>query len=293
MRVRVEAPATTANLGAGFDVFGMALGQPRDVLILEEARETVIEIRRADLPTNPRENTAGVVANVLDAPARIIIEKGVPPGSGLGSSAASAAGAAVGLNELYNLGLDKEELVWVAAEGERAAAGAAHPDNVAPCILGGFTIAHSGHVIQFDPPEVGVVAVLPDIRVSTRRARAILPPQISMDDLVDSVGWASLMIAGVVRGDVELMGRSLQDHVVDRARARLITGFEDVRRMATEMGAYGVTVSGSGPTVVALCPMDEREGIAGAMQEAFGQNKVASTAYITQPGQGASVRIIE
>src|SRR6056297_1152593 len=141
--VTVRAPATSANLGSGFDVFGLALDRPADVVHVEKADETRISVEGTGskyVPEDPRENTVGAVADALDAPAAITIDKGVRPSSGLGSSAASAAGAAVALDALYGLDTDPERLVRIAAEGEAVVSGAAHADNVAPAILGGFTI---------------------------------------------------------------------------------------------------------------------------------------------------------
>src|SRR6056297_3694377 len=163
----VRAPATSANLGSGFDVFGVALTHPSDVVRVERASETTIEVTGAGaeyVPTDPAENTAGVVARELDAPAHIRIDKGVRPASGLGSSAASAAGAALALNELYDRGLSRSELVPIAAEGEALVSGEAHEDNVAPALLGGFTIAAEDGVVPVDA-DVPLVVCLPDIVV--------------------------------------------------------------------------------------------------------------------------------
>src|SRR6056297_112483 len=178
----VRAPATSANLGSGFDVFGVALTHPSDVVRVERASETTISVTGAGaeyVPTDPEENTAGVVARELDAPAHIRIDKGVRPSSGLGSSASSAAGAAVALNELYDRGLSREELVRLAAEGEAVVSGDAHADNVAPSILGGFTIATADGVQSVDT-SITLVACLPEIAVSTRDARQVVPETASM-----------------------------------------------------------------------------------------------------------------
>ncbi|ELY73953.1 homoserine kinase, partial [Natronobacterium gregoryi] len=149
----VRAPATSANLGSGFDVFGVALGTPADVVRVERASETTITVTGTGsqyIPEDPAKNTVGAVVDALDAPARIRIDKGVRPSSGLGSSAASAAAAAVALNELYGRGLSRNELVPIAAEGEAIVSGEAHSDNVAPSLLGGFTIATADGVTQVD-----------------------------------------------------------------------------------------------------------------------------------------------
>src|SRR6056297_1462452 len=165
--ITVRAPATSANLGSGFDVFGVALDRPADVIRVDRADRTTIEITGVGsqyIPTDPDKNTVGAVVEALDAPAHIQIDKGVRPASGLGSSAASAAGAAVALDELYDLGLSREELVWIAAEGEALVSGEAHEDNVAPALLGGFTIAAEDGVVPVDA-DVPLVVCLPDIVV--------------------------------------------------------------------------------------------------------------------------------
>ena len=163
----VRAPATSANLGSGFDVFGVALEAPADVVRVAKADRTTIEVTGTGsqyIPEDPEKNTVGAVAEALDAPARIEIDKGVRPASGLGSSAASAAAAAVALCELYDRGHTREELVPIAAEGEAVVSGTPHADNVAPAILGGFTVAAGEGVSQVDT-AIPLVACLPEIVV--------------------------------------------------------------------------------------------------------------------------------
>ncbi|ESS04671.1 MAG: homoserine kinase, partial [uncultured archaeon A07HR67] len=166
--VTVRAPATSANLGSGFDVFGAALSRPADVVTVERADRTTIEVTGVGaqyIPEDPDGNTVGAVVDALDAPAHIHIDKGVRPASGLGSSAASAAGAAVALNRLYDRGLSREELVPIAAEGEAVVSGVAHSDNVAPSILGGFTVTTADGTHSVDA-RVPLVVCLPDVAVS-------------------------------------------------------------------------------------------------------------------------------
>ncbi|WP_435359179.1 homoserine kinase [Haloarchaeobius sp. DFWS5] len=288
----VRAPATSANLGSGFDVFGLALDAPADVVRVERADETTIEVSGAGsqyIPEDPTQNTAGVVAAELDAPARICIDKGVRPASGLGSSAASAAAAAVALSELYDRGLTREELVHVAAEGEAVVSGAAHADNVAPAILGGFTIARDDGVTQVDA-SLPLVACLPDLVVSTRDARKVVPETVSMSEMVDTVGSAATLTVGMTRNDPELVGRGLEEAVVTPARADLITGYDAATTAASEAGATGVTVSGAGPGVLAICRSpDDRRAVASAMLDAFESHGVDARAYQTSIGQGAQI----
>ncbi|WP_439027300.1 homoserine kinase [Haloarchaeobius sp. DT45] len=288
----VRAPATSANLGSGFDVFGLALDAPADVVRVERADETSIEVTGAGsqyIPEDPSQNTAGVVAQELGAPARIHIDKGVRPASGLGSSAASAAGAAVALNELYDCGYSREELVHIAAEGEAVVSGAAHADNVAPSILGGFTIARDDGVTQVDA-SLPLVACLPDLVVSTRDARRVVPDTVTMAELVDTVGSAATLTSGMHRDDPELVGRGLSETVVTPARAELINGYEDARSAALAAGATGVTVSGAGPGVLAVCrSKSDRREVASALLDAFDDSGVDARAYQTAIGGGARV----
>jgi len=287
----VRAPATSANLGSGFDVFGVALDRPADIVRLEKADRTTIEVTGAGsqfIPEDPDKNTVGAVAEALDAPAHIRIDKGVRPASGLGSSAASAAAAAVGLNRLYDRGYSREELVPVAAEGEAVVSGDAHDDNVAPSIMGGFTVATPDGVTQVDA-DIPLVACLPDIVVSTRDARGVVPERTGVDQLVETVGNAATLTTGMHRDDPDLVGRGMHDTVVTPARAKLIDGYETVREAALAAGATGVTISGAGPTVIAACHGGRRREIAAAMLDAFGERGVDARAYQTRIGRGAEV----
>ena len=178
----VRAPATSANLGSGFDVFGVALSRPADIVRVSKADETTIEVTGTGsqyIPEDPEKNTVGAVVEALDAPARIEIDKGIRPASGLGSSAASAAAAAVALDELYDRGYTREELVPIAAEGEAVVSGDAHADNVAPSILGGFTVATDDGITGVET-TIPLVACLPEIVVSTRDARRVVPEEVTM-----------------------------------------------------------------------------------------------------------------
>jgi homoserine kinase len=287
----VRAPATSANLGSGFDVFGVALDRPADVVRVERAAETSIEVTGAGseyIPEDPARNTVGAVAEALDAPARIRIDKGVRPSSGLGSSAASAAGAALALNELYDRGYSRRELVPVAAEGEAIVSGDAHVDNVAPSLLGGFTVATADDVTTIDA-DIPLVACLPDVAVSTRDARKVVPDEVRMRDVVGTVAAAATLVAGMCRSNPDLVGAGMHDDVVAPARAELIPGYDAVEAAASDAGATGVTVSGAGPSVLAACRRADRRDVAAAMLDAFDDADVDARAYQTRIGRGAHV----
>ncbi len=289
--VTVRAPATSANLGSGFDVFGIALDRPADVVRVERAERTSIEVVGAGseyIPEDPRKNTVGAVAKALDAPAKIHIDKGVRPSSGLGSSASSAAAAAVALNALYDRGYSREELVPIAAEGEALVSGEAHSDNVAPALLGGFTVVTDDGIAQVDT-SISLVACLPEIIISTRDARGVVPDTAPIANIVETVGNAATLSIGMTRDDPVLVGRGMDDSIVTPHRVNLIEGYEAVRTAALEAGATGVTVSGAGPTMLAVCRESDQRAVAGAMTGAFEARGIESRAYQTAVGRGAQL----
>ena len=292
--LKIKAPATAANLGAGFDVFGMALGNPYDIIELEtnDSLEIVVKGKNAGdipIPTEPMKNTAGFVASKLGCKVKITIHKGIVPGSGLGSSAAPAAGTVFGLNKMFELGFSLDELVWLAAKGEVVSAGVEHADNVAAALFGGFTVVHGNRVVALSPVDIGIVAILPDLVVNTRDARRILPKSVSLEDFVFNVGSASMMVVGILRNDLKLIGESMKNHVIESARARLIPGYLDVRNSALRAGATGVTISGSGPAMIAVSALDKREEVASAMADAFAKNEIDSEMFITTVGHGVEI----
>jgi len=287
----VRAPATSANLGSGFDCFGVALSRPADVLRVRRAERTTISVTGAGaeyVPEDPADNVVGAVAEALDAPAHVEIDKGVRPASGMGSSAASAAGAALALNELYDRGRDREELVAVAGQGEAVVAGTPHLDNVAPALLGGFTVVADGGVTAVDA-DVPLVVCLPELVVSTRDAREAVPESATTEQLVETVGNAATLAVGMCRSDPALVGAGMDDPVVTPARAALIGGCQVARVGAVDAGALGVTVGGAGPAVVAACRERDRRGVAAAMVAAFDDAGVDARAHQTRIGRGATV----
>jgi homoserine kinase len=289
--VTVRAPATSANLGSGFDIFGVALSQPADIVRVAKADRTTIEVTGAGsqyIPEDPDKNTVGAVAEALDAPAHIEIDKGIRPASGLGSSAASAAAAAVALDALYERKHTREELVPIAAKGEAVVSGDAHDDNVAPAIMGGFTIATDHGVSKVDA-DIPLVVCLPDIVVSTRDARDVVPDHASVDQLVETVGNAATLTTGMHRDDPNLVGSGMYDSVVTPARAELITGYENVRDAAFDAGATGVTISGAGPAVIAACHEPQQQSVGVAMLDAFDRYDVEAQVYQTTIGAGAQI----
>jgi homoserine kinase len=307
-KVVVRAPATTANLGPGFDVFSMALNSPYDKITITPAASgikiEVYGIAKDIIPTDPSKNTAGVVAEhimrefSLNAGLVIKIEKGIPPGIGLGSSAASAAAVAFGLNHMFNLKLNYEQLVHFSAKGEVASAGFEHADNVSAAIYGDFIIIKSYNPLEVihlkAPSNLGVCVAVPRVPTlpkKTEKARSVLPQMVPMDKLKHNVGHAASMAVGFAKGDVKLIGRSMSDAVVEPARAFMIPGYQIVKDMAIKAGAYGVAISGAGPSMIAI--VDEGDSVASkvtkAMEEAFKAAGVNAEVFYTKPGKGVSL----
>lgn len=307
-KVIVKAPATTANLGPGFDIFGMALEQPSDKVTItpvSKGIKIVVSGLAADtIPTDPEKNTAGVVAKQilqkfsLKTGIMIKIEKGILPSMGLGSSAASAAAVAFGLNCLFNLKLDHTQLIQLAAKGEIASAGFEHADNVSAAIYGHFIIIKSYNPLEVirleSPPNLGICIAIPQVPTSpkkTEKARSVLPKTVSMEKLVHNAGHAATMAAGFATGDVELIGRSMSDAVVEPARAFLIPGYQKVKERALEAGACGVAISGAGPAMIAIVNSNNigASKVAKAMEEGFKSADVSANAFCTKPGKGVSL----
>ncbi len=304
--VTVLAPATSANLGSGFDVFGVALDCLHDLVRVSISPSKGVRLRvsglgSSSIPLDPVRNTAGIVARELLSLAgtgsglEVSIRKGVEPGWGLGSSAASAAATAVALNELLELGLSPLELVAAAAKGEVASAGAPHADNVAPSILGNFTIVRSYDpldVVRLTcPRKVEFVVFMPDIKKKdTATMRAVLPAKLDLSQLVYNVGRAATFAAGVALGDIDLMGKGMSDAVVEGARARLYPGLLQAKEEIISSGAKGVALSGAGPSLIALVATRKQElDVSRTGVDAFERQGILCRALSTRPALGAQV----
>lgn len=300
-RVKVRVPATSANLGAGFDVFGLALDCLYDEVYMELTAGKSIEILGVegyDVPGEPSENCAAVAASkVFEMKGyahgvKMWIRKCIKPKSGLGSSAASSVGGALAASKLLG-GLSYEDILLCAGEGEKVSSMSAHLDNVAPALLGGFTIIRSYSPLDIVRLEafssVGIVVVLPEVEVSTKEARAILPESAPVKDVVRNVGNASAFVAGFIREDIALMGRAMVDAIFEKAREPLMPWLSDIRKVAIGAGASGLSLSGSGPSVIALFDKREHEGreISKAITEAFLEKGIDSEGFVCSVGRGA------
>jgi len=307
--VTVKAPATTANLGPGFDVFGLALEHPSDKVTIALNSSTGVKIQIFGVSAKtispvPEKNTAGVVANQmikefsLKTGVTIKIEKGIWPGRGLGSSAASAAAVAYGMNCLFNLKLNIVQLIRLAAKGEAASAGSEHADNVSATICGDFVIVRSYKPLEIvcmkAPPNMEVCAAFPHIITpphKTQKARSVVPKMVPIEKLIHNVGNAAAMVSGFATGDVDLIGKSMSDCVVEPARAFLIPGYQQVKENALNTGACGVTISGAGPAMLAIVNRKNADAVnvAAAMKEGFNSAGFEATAFATRPGGGVSL----
>lgn len=263
-KVIVHSPGTVANLVCGFDILGMALSEPYDVMELILLNEPKVVIHNKDnfnLPTEPEKNVAGVVLlSVMEKMNNAIgfeitIEKHIKPGSGIGSSAASAAGAAVAANHLLGNIFNNDEVVQFAMNGEKLASGVKHADNIAPCILGGVSLIRSIHpldIVSIPAPDLFVTVIHPQIEVRTSDARQILRQQILLKDAIKQWGNIAGLVTGFMKNDYDLIGRSLEDVIIEPIRSILIPGFDEVKVKCKEAGALGGGISGSGPSVFML-----------------------------------------
>ena len=285
-RIRVFAPATIANVGPGFDVLGLALSSPGDLLDAELSDTPGVEIVEITgdagrLSRDAMKNVAGrAAADVLDRAGsqkglRLWLHKQMPLASGLGSSGASSAAGAVAANEILGRPLSRRDVVLSAIEGECAASGTPHADNVAPSVMGGFVLVRSCDpldIVELPVPEgLRVAVVHPHYQVSTAEARRLVNDRkYGLDVIVPNIGSVAALVAALYRGDLPLLGRSVDDRIIEPLRGTLIPGFGAVKTAALEAGALACSIAGSGPSVFAFADSDTAALRAGtAMQLAF------------------------
>jgi len=291
LRIKVRAPATIANFGPGFDVFGMAIDKPFDEVVVEEFNE--FEIISSGYPVpNGEDNIALFSAKTLfkmlniEGGLRIKLKKGIRPKSGLGSSGASAVAGALGAAKL--LGVSNDELILKAAmKGEEKASGEPHPDNVVPSYYGGFTVIESKSPLRvhFVDAKLRGVVVLPEVEIPTAKARKILPSMVPLKDAVKNIAMASSLILALKEGDLETIGRLLDDNLALPYRKKLMPWFDEIRRVALETGAYGITVSGSGPALFAIG--ENLKDIGKTIVEKFEELGIKAEYWVTKTGRGA------
>ncbi|SHG97492.1 homoserine kinase [Flagellimonas flava] len=281
--IKVFCPATIANVSCGFDVLGLALDAVGDVMIVRKTAKKGIKITNIigqDLPLATEKNVAGVAGLALleksdySGGFEIEIDKRIKPGSGIGSSAASSSGAVWAMNELLGQPFSNLELVQFAMQGEKLASQVAHADNVAPAIYGGFTLVRSYNPLDIvsipTPDELFATVIHPQIEIKTSDSRKILKTKLTLETGIRQWGNLGGLIAGLFQEDYELIGRSLEDHVVEPIRSILIPGFDDITSGAKQAGALGSGISGSGPSIFALSQGEvTAEKVAEAMHQTY------------------------
>jgi homoserine kinase len=304
--IKAFAPATVANVSCGFDVFGFAVEEPGDEvqLTLTASDKVVIKEITGDdgrLPLEAGKNTSGVAVQAFLAAlnkkqgVEIVLHKHLPLGSGMGSSAASSVAALVAINELMGNPFSKKELLPFAMEAERVACGSAHADNVAPSLIGGFVLIRGYSPLDVvsipTPPDLYCTLVHPQLELKTEDSRGVLRLNISLKDAITQWGNIAGLVAGLMKPDYDLIGRSLNDVVAEPIRSLLIPGFKQIKEVAVSEGALGSGISGSGPTIFALSTTRQTaERVGKAMQKEFSNYGLNSEVFISSINQkGAAI----
>jgi homoserine kinase len=296
--IKVFASATVANVACGFDVLGFAVDNPGDEVIVKLKSGSGVKITKitgdgGKLSLDAEKNTAGVsVLRFLHhlkskQGVEISLNKKMPLGSGLGSSAASAVAGVFAINHLLGMPMNQQDLLPFAMEGERLACGSAHADNVAPSLLGGFVLIRSYDPLDVikipTPPNLYCTIIHPQIEVQTKDARDILRKKILMSDAIIQWGNVGGLIAGLMKSDYDLIGRSMHDVIVEPVRSILIPGFDQVKSNALKAGALGCGISGSGPSIFALSKSNSvAEKVGKSMKEVFDTLSIGSEVYVSK-----------
>jgi len=296
--IRIFSPATIANISCGFDVLGCCLDAIGDEMIVRKSSDKGVKITKIvgeELPLDTDKNVAGVAAlalldtfqNDIEFGFEIEIYKKIKPGSGIGSSAASAAGSVFAINELLDRPFSKTELVAFACEGERLACGSPIADNVAPAIFGGFTLVKSTKPLKIIelPTLQGLYATIihPQIEIKTSDSRAILPKSIGLNDAVKQ--WANVgsLVHALHTNDYKLFAESLTDHIVEPHRSKLIPDFDKVKTNALKAGALGCGISGSGPSIFTFSKDKQTsEYVSNTIRKVYSKNDIPFHIYISK-----------
>jgi len=299
--IKVFSPATIANVGCGYDIMGFALEGLGETITVKRRAEPGLEIESIlggyDLPLDVNKNLATIAANALiqksgktDAGFTFILDKNINPGSGLGTSASSSAGAVFAVNKLLGNIYSEHELVEFAMEGEKAISGKAHADNVAPALLGGFVVVRSYDPLDLIPiryPEnLHISIVHPQIQVKTMDAKRMLKKTLDLSQAVTQWGNVAGLIAGLNTNDLDLVKRSMQDEVAEPVRSMLIPYYDLVKKKALSAGAYGCNIAGSGPSIFAFSDsLEKAEEIKEVMLSVYNKSPVAAHAFVSKIGK--------
>ena len=300
-RVEVTSPATIANFGPGFDSFGLCLESPVDRIsmsIVDGGKAEVKAVGRHSVPTEPEDNCCSFAAMRLAELSgnagqgfSVTIRKGMKPGSGIGSSAASSVGGALAMAALLGI-KDKAVVLEAAAAGEQLVSGTKHFDNVAAALHGGFTAVtdpSSGRVIKIRPPQFQVVVLVPDVSIETRKARGILPEKVPIEDAVRNLSFASGLVHAMMKLDLDAMCAHLDDTLSVPYRKALVPGYDSVREAALDSGALGISLAGSGPAMFAVVDKGSAKVKAAMVRSLKESTGLDSESFVTAPGKGAAV----
>ncbi len=303
--IEAFAPATISNLGPGFDCLGLAIQGAGDRVRVRRSGTPGVHLGRITgdkgrLPTAPEANTASAVLQAMIerfAPGEgleVELDKGLPLGSGLGSSGASACAALVAGDAALGLGLGHTQLVDLARGGEKIACGSAHPDNVAPAIVGGIVLISNLDPLRLislpAPRDLWIAVYTPGCEVATKDARAVLPKRVGLDQTVRHSARLGLLVHALHVGDLSLLGEAITDELIEPARAHLIPGYIDAKVSAIEAGAIACSISGAGPTTFALSGSEERAtALLEILEESFTHHGVAGKGWVDRVGAGAQI----
>ena len=294
--IKIFSPATVANVACGFDVLGFCLDTIGDDMVIRKSSQKGIRITKIegyDLPFEAEKNVAGVSALALiedakpDCGFEIEIYKNIKPGSGIGSSSASAAGSVFGINELLGRSYDKTQLTYFAMQGEKLASQSEHADNLAPGIFGGFTLVKSINPLKIlelpTPDELYAVIVHPQVEIKTSDARLMLPNNVPLIDAI--IQWANVgsLVHALHTSDYELIKTSLQDIIIEPYRKRLIPHFSEVKSKTIEAGALGCAISGSGPSIFTLCQgIESAKRVEASMKKIYSSTQIDFETYVSK-----------
>lgn len=299
--IQVFAPATVANVACGFDIFGLAVDNPGDEVVVRKRQDDKLIITNitgdnGKLPYDPEKNTVSVpIINYLKsinsgAGFDIELHKKMPLGSGLGSSSASSVAGVFAVNELLGRPLDSQDLLPFSMEGERVACGSAHADNVAPALMGGFVVVRSYSPLDIfkvpTPDNLYVTIVHPDIEVNTKDARYILRNEVQLKKAISQMGNVAGLIAGLMQSDYSLISRSMVDFIIEPIRSILIPEYFNVKHAALDAGALGCSISGAGPSIFTFSEGGETaERVSVVMQQKFNSAGIKTNAFVSTINQ--------
>ena len=294
--IKIYGPATVSNVGPGFDLMGFALEAPGDEMIIRRnGTDKLVLINQTDskLPLDPEKNVAAVAARSLLIALGsyegfdLIFTRKIPPGSGVGSSAASCVAAVMGTNELMGSPFDTLDLVPYAMEGEKIASASTHADNIAPALLGGITLIRSYDPLDIKhipyPDDLWCAVIHPDLEILTEESRKLIPQTVPLETALKQVGNLAALVAGLSTGDYPLIGRSIKDHFAEPYRTGQLPDFDQLKESALEAGSVGTGLSGSGPSVFSLCRGEEMASSVGQVKkDHFSSRGIESRIYVSR-----------